>query len=252
MQNHVQSGRKPQFEVWVDNLPIVPRTENLSMFESYTQHIGSESKELKIIVYQGKSNHNDKYIFRLQDDSFAMPQSFSGLEGFANPQQTFDGLLNQKLSEAEQRWEAQRLHDKVEGLNKEIEENEKHIGQLEERIKKYEEEEKGIQLAGFVGSIGGKFIDTAIQSSSKLQQFLGLGTLETNPNAGASQPSQIEFTPKTSEDGYIKLADQMRKDFTEEEFKLVSQIIFYLTQNKTHIPEIHELIYTNGELRMKN
>lgn len=243
MQNHVQSGRKPQFEVWVDNLPIVPRTENLSMFETYTQHIGSESKELKIIVYQGKSNHNDKYIFRLQDDNFSVPNNFSGFEGLSNPQQTLEGILNQKLGEAEQRWESQRLHDKVDGLTKEIEENEKYIGQLEERIKKFEEEEKNIQLAGFVGSIGGKFIDTAIQSSSKLQQFLGLGATEINPNQTTAQPSQIEFTPKTSEDVFTKLADQMRKDFTEEEFKLVSQIIFYLTQNKTYIPEIHGLIY---------
>ncbi|MDZ4793081.1 MAG: hypothetical protein SGI83_02280 [Bacteroidota bacterium] len=239
MQNHVQSGRKPQYEIYVDNLPIVPRTDNLNLFETYSQHIGSDSRELKIVVYQGKSNHNDKYLFRMGEET-PMPQQSMG--GFEN--QSFEGILSQRLMEAEQRWEQTRLQEKMEGLGKELVENEKYIDLLEGKIKKFESEAKASTFADILGAFGGRFVDATLQNSPKIQQMLGLGNLDNKvATTSLAEGASVSFRPKGSEDAYTKITDQMRKDFTPEEFKILSQVIYYLSKQKEDLTSIHSMIY---------
>jgi hypothetical protein len=235
--NHVQSGRKPQFEIFVDNLPIVPRTDNIDLFQAYGNHIGSDSRELKIIVYQGKSNHNDKYIFRLGDDPV------NNLAGTDNSMQSLDGIINQRLMEAEQRWEHQRTAEKVDGLQKEMQDQEKYIEVLEGKIKKYEDEEKGILFAGVLGNFGGRVVDAAIQNSNKLQSLLGLGNIEKPASASLPESDTMTFKARESDDPYYKLANQVRQDFTPEEFKTLSQLIYYFSKQKDDLVSMHQMVY---------
>lgn len=64
-----EKGFDQDYEVRLDNLSVVPRTNNPDLFFGYEACICEWSTELTILLYKGTSRVADKYIFVLKETS---------------------------------------------------------------------------------------------------------------------------------------------------------------------------------------
>src|ERR1035437_2591098 len=125
LQSAKEQGDPEDFEIFVDAFKVVKRTNDLTRFESYTNFIQPETKELTIIIYDGTSPRNTKHVFTIKEDN---KNGLSGVD--------VDTRIEEKLRVEKERWETDLLKKENEKLKTELAEAEAYIDELEEDAEK--------------------------------------------------------------------------------------------------------------------
>ncbi|MEM6771708.1 MAG: hypothetical protein AAF597_14080 [Bacteroidota bacterium] len=242
-----QQGTAIDFEVWVDTLKVIPRTDDARRFETYADFVTADTRSVTILLYNGQSNRNDKYIFRLKEE----PQS-EGLQGIG-----LDDRIHEKLSSERQKWDFELLENKNQRLKKDLKEAEEYIDQLEESITKLRTRKfhLGNVNLGELGSVMLEgFIRRNPQMLSKLPGGEALaGVIEADNEEGAmvdenrpvaAPESEVtvseKATPNLSETDrhYLELLQQVRAAFGEVEFVKVMELLDHLSHHPERIDPI--------------
>ncbi|MCR6638769.1 MAG: hypothetical protein NVV82_07195 [Sporocytophaga sp.] len=63
LRTYEKSKKPVEFEVYVDEVKAVSRTSDISSIIYHELLVNDETKVVSFILYRGKSNHNDKYLF---------------------------------------------------------------------------------------------------------------------------------------------------------------------------------------------
>jgi hypothetical protein len=276
LKNHLvamASKNKAKFyEIYVDNLKAVPKTDEPNEFEGYEDYLTPDSIQLKIVIYNsGSSPRNDQYVFLLKarDRAEALDLGLNGM-----PIQTFSFNDISKWREkhrlkSEEQLEIQRLKKENIELKGIINEREDQIMQLSTLVQ--EARENGNKLGGVhLGSILSYAAEDLLKrnkdSLNKIpligETLSGIFSENNNPkqiNSPQPEESEVSFKRKEEVSGvqnqqalteeekeFVEFFKELRTHFNEDEMGLVIEILEQLSKDKSQIPIIVQLLQTQG------
>lgn len=118
-------GLARPFEIFVDGLKVVPKTENPKDFDSYEYYMNEDTEKIRIIIYNtAHSPRNDQYTFLLKQGK--MNRGLNGVDDI-------DVLFKEKL-------DARDKEHAMADLKKELEQTQTKLTEAEEYIEQLQEE----------------------------------------------------------------------------------------------------------------
>lgn len=118
-------GLPRPYEIFVDGLKVVPKTEDPKDFDSYEYYMNEDTEKVRILIYNTNlSPRNDQYNFFVQKNR--QDKSLNGLG-------EIDNIIQEKLAARDKEYETQRLKEELEETKaKLVEAEEYHETLLEE------------------------------------------------------------------------------------------------------------------------
>lgn len=245
--NYVQ-GHPEDYEIYVDAIKAVRRTDDPSRFNTYENYVDEDTKEITVIIFDGRSGNNTKYPFLVKEEE-PKPQE----HGLSGPE--LETFVSRKLEDARKEWKNDLLvseNNKLKGENKELREA---VTKLQEAVRS---SQKGFSLDGLadtIGTIAGAIARTKpewlekIPGGSVLAGLAGVpgqeqATTEEGARPEAVKPADVSFKVKEQETiseedrAHIRLLQKMKETFNEEELVDISAILDYLTKEKKQISAV--------------
>jgi hypothetical protein len=230
-----EKGQPIDYEIVVDGFKVVRRTNDPAMFSMFENFIDANTKSMEILLYNGASNNNDKTIFYFGE----LPKE--GLSGVD---------IDNRIDEGVQRKLKERDYDT---LKKDNEDLEKEVDELEKQVEQLEKEKSELvasqsPLKGVLGEIGSSLVESFIKRNPQVMKSIpggeALAGLIENDDKNksseeTSQEAEVSFTSKSalSEDHKyaIQFVDQLKTQFTREEFDKVLLILEGMSNDKSKI-----------------
>jgi FtsZ-binding cell division protein ZapB len=251
-----QKDQPIDYEILVDGFKAVRRTNDPDMFSMFENFVTADTQSIEVLLYQGASNNNEKRIFYFGEipKEKIKDEGLSGVE----VQNSVNEQVKQKLLEKEYKdlqEENNNLKQHIADLESEVDELEKFNTRLEA---------KQSPLNNFFGDIGSSLVESFIKRNPKLMSSIPggealAGLLEHN-NAEdqneVSSEAEVSFKPKTNastsqvseEDRVaIQFVNQLKAQFTKDEFENVLLILQTLADDKSKI----SLIFNNVNIKQQ-
>jgi hypothetical protein len=229
------------YEIAVDGLKVVRRTNDPEMFFLFENFITGETKNIEVIFYNGNSNVNEKRIFTFIEDT--PDKGLSGVE--------VDARIQEQVEKQKKEWEHGRLLEENKELKQEVDELEKEV----ERLEKVNEDLINSQspFKGFLGEMGSSFVESFIRRNPNVMKNIpggealaGLIGKDDVKESTVTEDAEVVFTSKTglSEDekSAIQFVDQIKAQFTRPEFDNILLILQSLANDKSKIERVLELV----------
>lgn len=209
LKNREKQGTPRDYEIRIDDLVVVKRTNDLKKFHLFKQSLTKSSSEVCFVLYKGKSRRSDQYI--LVRDSQASP----------DPNMTPQEYINHKVAEA---LEKERQESELSRLRRKTKSQKVKISGLRERVAELEAKNKGdlqelLKMAsGFIapssdlnteGKINGISDQNLVKMISHYRNQFGeavfgeaLGiALKVAENPKLIEPIKVFINENTDEDG---------------------------------------------------
>jgi hypothetical protein len=78
LEDMAGKGNPRPYEIFVDNLKVVPKTEEAKDFDNYEYYVNENTEKLRILIYNSPASpRNDQYCFLLQNNQ--LHKSVNGL-----------------------------------------------------------------------------------------------------------------------------------------------------------------------------
>ncbi len=231
-----EKGQPIDYEILIDGLKAVRRTNDPSMFEMLDNFITPDSKSIEVLFYNGNSNVNEKRIFILNDDE--TDKGLSGVE--------VENRIQEQLDRKEKEWQYNQLLKDNAELKQEVDELEKEV----ERLEKEKETTEANQspLKGILGELGSSFVESFIRRNPKVMASIPggealAGLIEHEDKAKAFQEestdSEVTFSSTSAlseEHKYaIQFVDQLIGQFAKDEFDKIILILEAMAGDKSKI-----------------
>lgn len=254
LKNQEKLGQSTNYQIFVDTFKVVPKTDDLSLFETYSTFVDANTQSITIQIYDGGSNRNDKHIFRLQGE----PQS--PLNGVEN----IEKKIHDKLEEERKKWKQVQLEKKHKKLKKAYANLEKEKQQLERDLaeaKSNKHKIANINMAELASEALGSFVRNNPQI---LNGILGGQTLSgaVGGNNTAQHPQETTYQEVTfskkkkrgkkkklsqEEKALLEFGKQLQERFNDQEILLIMQLLDYLAKDKSLIKKILNNLITNHQ-----
>lgn len=266
LQTLAEKGKAKFYEIFVDSLKAVPKTDEISDFDAYEDYINVDTEQLKIIIYNSSlSPRNDQYVFIIKAKSREDAQNM-GLNGTPLPKYSKNDISEWRAGNAKRTQEEIQiasLKGDIRRLEQENREKDLCIRELENKI--YVAQKNGNKIGGIhVGDMLSVALDGLIAKGTfkKIPILSGLAGLmqaesndtlhtpETNTEAtfekldtNSSQSPALSNEDKHS----LELMKNIQGQFNENEFGSVLEILDALNEDKTLIPQVLEFINEEEE-----
>ena len=185
LKRNVDNGKPIEYEIYVDGLKAVQRTNDPEHFDMHETFVDGDTKEVEILFYRGTSNYNDKRIYTFREPHITH-QGLSGLE--------VEVIVQETLEKAKKENEFKELKKENIELKEEIEELEEEIVGLEAAIEKYKEKES--PLNAILGNVGASIAETLAKRNPEILAMLPGGSAlsgvlnEPDPNHNTQKTEQ--------------------------------------------------------------
>jgi hypothetical protein len=233
-------GQPIDFEILVDGFKAVRRTNDPDMFSMFENFVTADTRSIEVLLFTGSSNNNEKRIFYFGD----LPKE--GLSG-VDVKNIVDEEVQRKLREKE--------YDALKEENKKLQ---KHIEDLESEVDELEKQNARLELKqsplnSFLGDVGSSLVESFIKRNPKLMAaFPGgealAGLLQSGSEIVEDEPvseSEVSFRPKglstadrtlnEEDQAAIQFVNQLKSQFTKQEFEKVLHILQTLADDKSKI-----------------
>ena len=131
----VENSKAPQdYEIRVDDMRVVPRTNNPELFDNYEDFITDQTRSVLVMLYEGISRKNTKYMFKLKEEDMPKVEQ-KGLSGTE-----VEKIISEKLEQQEQKWKQEQMEKDYKEVKKENQQYEEELGKAVGVIKKLKEE----------------------------------------------------------------------------------------------------------------
>lgn len=274
LETQAKKGYPKFYEIFVDSLKAVPKTDEPAEFEDYENYMTANTYQVKVVIYNsGNSPRNDQYVFSLNAKNSKEALDI-GLDGVPLQMLTKTDLIDLKTKRDNYLAESQQikeLREEVDGLEKELESREEYITVLENAIERAKA--NGNKIGGMdIGQVLGSGVDYLLKNNAKsLSEIPGLGGIvsmfsktadsDKLENPAPSEQAQASFTKKSTEadvqpssEGLTEEEKQLlilfkniRKNFEEEEFFDLLEVIDRLSINREHLPKVLSILKSNNE-----
>ena len=231
-------GQPIDYEILVDGFKAVRRTSDPDMFTMFENFVTADTRSIEVLLFTGSSNNNEKRIFYFGE------QQKEGLSG-VDVKNIVDEEVQRKLREKEYdalRDENKKLQQHIADLESEVDELEKQNARLEM---------KQSPLNSFLGDIGSSLVESFVKRNPKLmaafpggEALAGLLQSSNEESTDEQTPeSEVSFKPKASttpslseeEQAAIQFVNQLKSQFSKEEFEQVLHILQTLADDKSKI-----------------
>jgi hypothetical protein len=253
LEAQAERGQAKPFEIFVDNLKVVAKTEDPKEFDSYEFYMNEDTEKLRILIYNSNlSPRNDQYCFMVQKN-IGSTKSVNGLGEIEN-------IVQEKLAARDREYEMTRLKDELEATKQELEETEEYADQLEKEIQYLKENKfkiKNIDLAELTSVA----IEGIVRRNPQfLTKIPGIGEglagiieqdnkekekLLTQPQQPEPQVSvQKETAPDITEEEKRHLAylRKLEQTFTREQAEMFNAVLHSMVEEPSIIPTLVDLI----------
>lgn len=220
------------FDIRVDKLKVVSRTNNTERFYLHEKFIDDKTKQIVINLYDGASRRCTKLQFYFTPIPPALQPTPEDAEI----------ILKERIEEYDRKYEVEKMLANNKNLQQQLEDAEEYIDELEKRLAS--EKKNKLNIADNIGSIAGIALEGILKRN--VDTILGKqktsldGILKTKKTA---TPSVIETLNEVEKEvlEYIKLLQAKLNDETMDK---VIDIIdeFY------HHPDTIEIVYELLEL----
>jgi hypothetical protein len=249
LKTYSEMGQPIDYEIIVDRLKVVRRTNNPDLYKMHEGFINSQTKSVEILIYSGQSNNNDKYIFFFSDEE-EKDKGLSGLE------------INQRIEDhvrkAQEKWEFDLLKKENSSLKQELAELESEVAALEKE--KEEILSRQSPLNGLLGEVGSSFVESFIKRNPSIianlpggQALAGLLDDDSKVKE-AREDTEVSFKSKGQSTNHlsetdrnsIEFVNQLKASFSKDEFDDILVVLEMLAQDKSKIKQvIKDLEVTN-------
>ncbi|MFZ6012304.1 MAG: hypothetical protein ACOYXT_18320 [Bacteroidota bacterium] len=237
-----QKGQPIDYEILVDGFKAVRRTNDADMFTMFENFVTADTQSIEVLLFTGSSNNNEKRIFYFGEPPKEKNKD-EGLSGI-EVQNMVTEQVKQKLLEKEfedLKDENGKLKRHIADLESEVDELEKHNARLEARQS---------PLNNFLGDIGSSLVESFIKRNPKLMSTIpggealaGLLQQDNSETQNEALPeSEVSFKPKTSgpalseeDQSAIQFVNQLKAQFTKDEFEKILLILQTLADDKSKI-----------------
>ena len=114
LENMAAKGQAKPYEIFVDNLKVVPKTEDPKDFESYEYYMNEDTEKIRILIYNSSlSPRNDQYSFLVQKN-----RQDKNLNGLGE----IDNIIQEKLSARDKEYELNAIKEDLDKTKKLLEE----------------------------------------------------------------------------------------------------------------------------------
>ncbi len=229
-----QKGKPIDYEIIVDGLRVVRRTNDPEEFSIHETFITPETRFVEINFYNGGGNSNEKHLFSMSDED-----SKAGLSGIE-----IDSRISEQVERQRREWQ-------FDLLQKENAELKAEVAELERENENLEKEKQAIldgqsPLKGFLGEIGSSFVESFIRRNPSVMKSIpggealaGLITTDAKVASSDEEPG-VSFQQKSqdldeSDRSAIEFVNQLKQQFTKTEFDNVLIILQALANEKSRI-----------------
>jgi hypothetical protein len=252
LEAQAEKGQAKPFEIFVDNLKVVSKTDDPKEFDNYEFYMNEDTEKVRILIYNSNlSPRNDQYCFQVQKNIGAT-KSLNGLGEVEN-------MIQEKLAARDREHEMNRLKEELEATKLELEESEEYADGLEKEIQ-YLKENKfklgNINVAEFTAAMLEGFVRknpkflTKFPGGEALAGFIQQDNLEKERLL--SQPQQPEpkvdvqkeTSPEITEQEKMQLSifRKIEQTFSREQAEMFNAVIHAMVEEASIIPTILELI----------
>jgi hypothetical protein len=259
LQSQAEKGNPRYYEIFVDNLKAVQKTNDVGEFDSYEDYMTEDTEKIRILIYSSSSTspRNDQYTYRMkkvaEGKNEALPPSLSGLE--------IEARMEEKLQGHRERWEHEQLRKELEQTKKQLEEAESYSDKLEAELLQFRSKKMhfgNVNLGELASVVVEGFVRRNPQILAKIPGAEGLaGVIEQDnkDKANAAQNPSVESTAsfKKAEDemaevlteeekGYLQFMKGIAENFDQQEITILTQIIIKLEEDTTQLKPVAELL----------
>ncbi|GGA89951.1 hypothetical protein [Puia dinghuensis] len=250
LEDMATKGQARPYEIFVDSLKVVPKTEDVAEFDSYEQYIDEDTAKLRILVYNsGLSPRNDQYCFMIGSDR--PEKSFGGLG-------EIDTIVAERLAARDREYELQDLRKQLQEARAQVEEAESEADSVRQELEAVKAGQQRKQIKGIevVSIILEGFVRRNPQLLQRIPGGEALAGLIEQDNADSSVASPAEPVTeasfrKRSEPGagltpeqlrYIDTLRRLEATFQQPELETVMQVLARFAEAPETLSTVAELL----------
>jgi len=253
LENMAAKGQAKPYEIFVDNLKVVPKTEDPKDFESYEYYMNEDTEKIRILIYNSNlSPRNDQYSFFVQKN-----RQDKNLNGLGE----IDNIIQEKLSARDKEYELNAIKEDLDKTKKLLEESEEYAEQLESELEEVKTnkyklgninmgELASIALEGivrrnpqFISKLPGGETLAGIIEQDNMEKQNKQHTVAV-PEGEASFQKRTVVADEQSEDQkrYAAYLSHLEQVFNEQQLADVMQIIQKLAELPTQVEPVKQLL----------
>ncbi len=265
LQTQADRNAARYYEIYVDNLKAVHKTNDTQEFDSYEDYMTEDTDRIRILVYStnSQSPRNDQYVYRMkkQDEqkTIVQQQGLSGIE--------MENRMEEKLQTHRERWEHEALVKELQETKQQLKESEEYAEKLAAELQEYRGKKLhwgNVNLGELASVVVEGIVRRNPQMVAKLPGGEALAGIieQDNKERGTTTPTQeteVSFKKKSDtpeltaeEKGYLNFMRGIAESFDDEEIVILTQVITKLEEDTTQLKPVAELLNINVTEVLKN
>ena len=253
LETAAEKGTPKYYEIVVDNLKVIEKTNDVNEFDNYLSFITEHTKQVQILIYTNnlKSPRHTKYTFILNTVNESKGNELSGIE--------IQNRITQGIQAEREKWEKDAMKKEMEELNDVNEELTNYIKQLESTIVEMRQNKntfKGIHL----GEIAGVGLEMLLRNNVKLLEkhpltkgLAGLIAQDNNDKkleAGSpSENAEVSFSSadhatalSEADQNHLNYLKHLQEKFSEENYADLMEVIKIFGEEPNQVKTVKELL----------
>ena len=249
-----QKGKPVDYEIRVDGLAVVSRTNDPVQFDEYKKYIIDSTNTINVILYEGQSRNNTNHMFVKYKEVKQQWQPYMDL----SPEQAKDMIIaheKRQWENDELKRENDKLRKKLEDAEDEQEESEETIAKLEQKIRDRHKNWGHVASYALEGAIrrGVPFI-AKIPGAEGILKFLEENDL-VSESAEKTYFVSDKLRKKTRQENQsnsqesieaISTAQILDKEFSKDKMSAISGILLSLAKRPEAIEEAQAFLNKGG------
>ena len=253
LENMAAKGQAKPYEIFVDNLKVVPKTEDPKDFESYEYYMNEDTEKIRILIYNSNlSPRNDQYSFFVQKN-----RQDKNLNGLGE----IDNIIQEKLSARDKEYELNAIKEDLDKTKKLLEESEEYAEQLESELEEVKTnkyklgninmgELASIALEGivrrnpqFISKLpGGETLAGIIEQDNLEKQNKQATVAVPEGEASFQKRTVMAYEQSEEQKRYAAYLSHLEQVFNEQQLADVMQIIQKLAEVPTQVEPVKQLL----------
>jgi hypothetical protein len=251
LESQAEKGQAKPFEIFVDNLKVVSKTEDPKEFDSYEFYMNEDTEKVRILIYNSNlSPRNDQYCYMVQRN-----KSEKSLNGFGD----IEGIIQDKLSARDREHEMNKLREELDAAKEELEETEQYAEKLEKEIEHLKQnkfklgninlgELASVALEGIVRRNpqmltklpGGDALAGIIEQDNREKEKLIAESSAPESAVRVEKDPSNEITDE--EKRHLAYLRKLEQSFNREQAEMFNAVIGAMVEEPTIIPSVLEFI----------
>lgn len=266
LESAAEKGRPRFYEIYVDNLKAVDKTNDPALFDEYLAYMGEDTRMVKVLLYNSTEScpRNDKFIYTVpsaaKEQEEQRRQELSGVQ--------VEERIESLLEKEREKHQLQQLQQKLQEAEEELENAETYIKDLQEKLTQLQKSR--IVQKESIGELVSLALESMLRRNAHLlsgipmigQELAGVvekdnqrlqGTLVKMPTpANEAGPGGKVTVERVDEAGQPALSERDRYaieyfkylsgTFSESELTQLFEIVSFFGRNKSLLPELLEEI----------